>query len=337
MRRLLPAARGGTGGFTVPPTYPPTGNTWTRAPGNPIIVASAVWEGGASGWVLEPNVFNFGDGYYTMFYTGGVAGTGTDYAMGRATCPIGSSPLVAANWTKYASNPVLGKGGSGYAGVCSRSSFIRDGATLWNYFGDGADLYRSSSTDLGFTWTTPVLVKTAASAGHGATQMTNSAIWREANDWKMLLEIVGGTTAQWYDRIGYLTSPDGLSWTIQNGGVYLPTLLRDATYSASCAPWLIREGPTYHLWLHGNTAVSGLPQDGLHSSSTDLITWTTPTVVMTHLGSGTFEYDQFADLSLVVVASTAYLFYCGANNTVNEGGPWFKIGVASAPAVYSMG
>lgn len=325
---MLPASRGGTGGFAKPLIMPPNGTEHTRVAGNPIFLGTAA-QGTPPSQVLEPSVL-YEDGKFKMWHVGQTFSGAT---LWYTECS--GDPTVSANWS--APVKVLGGGASGYAGLVGSSFVTRIDGTLHVYFCDGTNLGHSTSAtgSTDGSWATPTTVLLASSIGNGATQCTNSFVWKEGtNDWRMLHEVVGGTQAQWYDRIGYWTSTDGLVWTIGNGGLWYSSLLRHATFSASCAPFLIKEGATYHLWLHGNTDASGLPQDGLYATTTNLATdsWTTPVVVMTHAGSGTFEYDQFADLALIVVAGVSYMFYTGANNTVAESGPWFKIGIATATA-----
>lgn len=312
------------------PLYPPTDDGWTRSANNPILVAAAAWEGGGSGWVQEPSVLYEG-GVFRMWYTGG---QGPNYRMGYASCS--GDPTVPANWTKYGSNPILGGGGSGYAGVASRNCVFRIAGTLHVYFGNGTDLLHSTSTD-GLSWATPTTVFTTTDVGGSATQLTNSAVWQEGpSDWRMLIEVVGGS---WVDRIGYATSSDGLDWTIGNGGTYVSSLCQPQPNGGSMGPFLIREGATYHLWYHGNRDFSGWPEDCFHATSSDALDWTITGPVLQAQGSGTFEYDQAVDPCPVVAGDTAYLFYTGANNTSDHHGyaslepPWFAIGVASAPAV----
>ena len=64
------------------------------------------------------------------------------------------------------------------------------------------------------------------------------------------------------------------------------------------------------------------------------MTWTktTPSPVLTHTGYG-FEFDQVADPSIVIVGTTAYMFYDGDDNVRLRG----AIGLATAPAFAPRG
>jgi hypothetical protein len=130
---------------------------------------------------MEPTVIYEG-GTWKMWYTGN--DLAAHYAVGYATCT--GDPTNGAIWTKYAGNPVLGQGGSGIGGDASRNFVFKDGSTYHIYYGDGTDLHHATSSD-GITWGSATTVITAASVGGGATQMTNSAVWKEGtNDWRML-------------------------------------------------------------------------------------------------------------------------------------------------------
>lgn len=299
-----------------PAPCPPMADGWQRG-ANPILEATETWEGGASGWLQEPSVL-YESGTWKMWYTGGVSGSGTDYAMGYATCNGGGT------WRKYPGNPVLGKGGSGYAGTAVRNDVVKVGDTYHAYFGNGVDLLHSMSPD-GIVWARPETIITAASVPGRPTQLTNSFVWTEGpSEWRMLLELVGGT---WGDAMSYWASFDGVHWTIGNDGRALGTLMPPGLYSAG-GPWVIRDGSTYELWYVSTKDPSGLPTDIYRTTSTDGIDWGTPRIELVHGGSGTFEYDQVTDPALVTVGSRRFLFYTGANNTTDEGGPSFAVGLA---------
>lgn len=309
--RLLTAARG-SGAFTPPATVPPFDATWTRSGSNPIITPTVAWEETA---VQEPTVLY--DGGWKMWYSGGWANPGIGYAT--------SANGIA--WTKYASNPVLGQGGSGVAGMAVRGQVLKVDSTFYLYYADAnplANLKVATSTD-GIAWT----VQGTALANNvvgWATGWANSSVWIEGSSWHMLAE--GRSGSIW--EIAYATSSNGIAWTLGNSGNQLTTLqvFAGGMYGG---PWVKMYGSTYHVWYHAAPGAGDLPTNIYHATSTDRITWTrSPSgPVLTYLGSG-FEVDQVADPCVIVVSGTAYLFYDGINNPVEQG----RIGVATAPATY---
>lgn len=291
--RLLLAATGGAGGFTA--TVPPFDASWVRSGSNPILSPSEAWEQTA---VYEPNVIYDGN-IWKMWYSGGWA----DPAIGYAESTDGLT------WTKYAGNPVLGQGGSGVAGMAVRNNVIKVGSTYYCYYADDnpdANLKVATSSD-GIAWTVQgtALAKTAASWGSGWANVT---VWKEGANWYMLAE--GRSGSIW--EIAYATSSDGLAWTLGNSGNQLTTL-QVAAGGMYGGPALSIIGGTYHLWYHAAPGVGTLPTNLYHSSSTNRTTWATPTLVLTHTGSG-FEVDQVADPSVLVVQGVSYLYYDGDDN-----------------------
>lgn len=310
------------GGSSFPaPLYPPTDASWSRSGSNPMVEAIEAWEQTA---VQEPDVTYEGT-TWKMWYRGG---WGTE-AIGYATSTDGVS------WTKYASNPVYGGGGSGEAASMALPEVLLVGSTYYLFcvkhpFGIGGTNSQAvaTSTD-GIAWTTQAAAMTLPS---GKTLWGNSTAWIEGSTWYRLQE--AGPTA-W--EVYLYTSTDGLTWTIANGGSALSTLQVAAggmyggpTFATKNGQPVPQWGGLYHLWYHAAPASGNTPTNIYHATSPDKITWTqtSPNPVLTYTGSG-FEVDQVADPSIVVVGSTAYLFYDGNNNPAETA----YVLLATAPAV----
>lgn len=286
----------------VTPTTLPYG--WLRA-AQPLLTGSVTWEQNA---MQEPNVLVEAS-QYSMWYSGGWAAE----AIGYASCPIVSDPTVTANWTKYASNPVLGGGGSGLASVTGRSNVLKVGSIYYCYFCKpviNSDLFVRTSTD-GLTWGSE-----ATAIAHNQVGWTvgwaNSFVWNEGGTtWKMLVEgETASTTPPW--AINYATSTDGLSWTVQGSGPL--TSLQPSAGLTYSGPWLARSGAkiggNYQLWYHSG---SGVNTDLYYAYSTDAQTWTLGGAQILHNGS-TYENQQISDPSVVEHGGTVYLFADGVNN-----------------------
>lgn len=296
----------------------PFRTSWMRA-AEPLISPSAAWEGGSSGQVQEPTVL-YESGTWKMWYTGGWSSP----AMGYATCT--GDPTVTANWTKYASNPVLGQGGSGYAGNVSGNNVVHVGSTYYAYFyatGASSALYVSTSSD-GITFGTPTTA-IAANAVAWMSGWANSFVWNEGGTtWKMLVEGWDTTTSGW--AINYATSTNGTSWTVQGTGPL--TSLAVAGRANYGGPWLVNGGALidgrYELWYHAGT---GNYTDIYRAWSTNAQNWTQGAVPELVHSGGTYEAQQAADPSVVQNGATSYLFYDGVNN----GTPASWINVATIP------
>ena len=71
----------------------------------------------------------------------------------------------------------------------------------------------------------------------------------------------------------------------------------------------------YHLWYHAAETAGVLPTDVWHATSPNLLEWNITGMVLEHLGTDTWESDQTADPSPVLVGKDrAMLFYDGDNN-----------------------
>lgn len=295
-RRMLIASGGGPYSLH----HPPFDAAWTRQ--GAVLEPAVAWE---STSIQEPDV-RFEAGVFKMWAKSGWATTGLGYY-------VSSDGLT---WMPYPANPVLGAGGSGVAAELAQPMIVWDGAQYRCYFNSGGDAdpntprYATSSD--GTAWTVGGSGTFITNPG-AITQWGNRHFWQEGANWYGLQEARSG--GRW--RIYYVTSSDGYSWTIGNGSAALTTLELSGSHNTG-GPTMLdspKIGSTYHLWFHSGT---GSNSDLYHSTSTDRITWTTPTLVLAHSGSGD-EVDQVADPSLLVVGSTAYLFYAGVNNSAETG------------------
>lgn len=308
-----------------PSFYPPTNASWTRVANNPVLSASATWEGTC---VCE-NVVIYENGTYKMWYRGGWSKTGIGFAT--------SSDGLA--WVKHTGNPVYGGGGSGIHTSPGEPWVSQFGGLYWLYTTDNSGPFMNVSTSPdGLAWTPQAA---SCPLPPGGTLWGNRVVWQEAgggSSWKMLQEAMAGGLWQ----IFLFSSADGLAWAVDNGGAPLSTLQvhptgmyggpRFARLGAALTP-RFPDG-LYHLWYHAGTDGGGLPTDIYHATSADLLAWriSPATPVLAHAGSG-WEWDQVAGPVPVVpepgAPGSALLFYDGDNNVKDT----CSIGAATAPAV----
>lgn len=302
--------------------------TWKRAAGNPILSPGATWEGGGSGFIQEPSVI-YESGTWKLWYTGNITNT----AVGYATCT--SDPTVAANWTKYASNPVLGQGGSSISGFASGINVVKVGSTYYAYYYDtagGGNLKVSTSSD-GIAWGTPSTALASGTPSWMPGGWANCFVWNEGGTtWKMLVE--GSTHAgggqPW--AIAYATSTDGITWAVVGSGPL--TSLAYGGYTGYSGPWLANGGAKvngrYQLWYHADNPGNSNFSSIVHAYSTDAQNWTITGLELEANGSS-IELQQVADPSVLEVAGITYLFYDGIDNTGGHG----YINVATYPSSIS--
>lgn len=285
---------------------------WTRAAGNPVLSPSVAWESTA---VEEPTVL-YESGTWKMWYTGGWTSPG----LGYATCT--TDPTVAGNWTKYASNPVLGQGGSGVAGFVAASTVRKFGSTYYCWYEDalgGGNLKCSTSSD-GIVWNTPVTVLTAGTPSWCFKFTGDVEVWGTSGAWKMLGtnsgSVGGGQPFQTYYATSSATTPDS-GWTVQGTGPLTslqPTGVTGVYGSIELAYNGTLINGRYYAWYHvGNGNFS----DIVLAYSTDAQNWTiitSPQFQMQH-NTGAYEAQQVADPSVVEVNGVSYLLYDGVNNS----------------------
>lgn len=325
MRRLLMVAGGG-GSFTaLPTTYTmlyngqtgdglvrigratstDAGATWTRYPSNPVIglgaggtwndeqvhAPSVVWDG--SQWVL------FASGY-----------DGANYRIGRWT----SADLIT--WTPYGSNPILGLGSAGAfddAGVIAPqvvySAALSPAWKMWyvgSKSGGKTTIGFADSTD-GISWIKRgkmIDVGTAGAfddegVGLGTAILVGSTYY---------VFVAGQSSPSGLYRAGYATCTDPASaGTYTKHGVLATfsgniTSLDDGlTYESNTLTSVILRGVTYIGY--GTTFDPLVPttqhEVAFRSTSTDLVTWTTPTGEMLPLAAGTFDTISAENPSVV--------------------------------------
>jgi len=282
---------------------------WLRDESNPLLKPAGGWEEGAA---FEPNVLYFEEErLWKMWYTAGWSFSSIGYA----------NSTDGVHWVKSEKNPVVGGTSPNYHGYAARSSviYIKESKEYRLYFADGnpyANIQVTRSTD-GLLWSTPTLAipsnySTAVCGGYA-----NTAPFYDRNGWHMFTECIGNNyPGQWQTML--FQSKDGITgWTLANDGKPLTSLapIPGAMYGG---PWVIQDllqiDGVYQYWYHGSNVTSGTPTDLYYAESIDLINWVNVTRILTHLGGSSYEFDQVADPSVVIVNGQAYCYYDGVHN-----------------------
>jgi len=199
--------------------------------------------------VSQPSLIKESDGYKMWFM-------GWDeynmWRIGYATSHYGF------DWTEYSNNPVLGEGISGSwddDGVYS-PCVIKDGNTykMWYTGYSGVDklarIGYATSPD-GINWIkhpTPVLGEgssgTWESDGVGAP-----SVIKDGTTYKMWYE---GSDVDWWWRIGYAESFDGINWTkYSNNPVLNEGEEGDWDEWGLGAPTVVKDATIFHMWYSG--------------------------------------------------------------------------------------
>ncbi len=311
----------------------PTGerDRWVKTtPTNPVILSpSAAWEGGASGALVEPSVLPPSlspDGNWWLYYRGGWTGV---VKIGLATCPVGSDPAVAANWTKAGGNPIFGGlGGS----LADQFHVIPTGKIAGTYYaiynaGTGTtNVFRYATSTDGLAWTD----------GGQALAPTNSNWWWNAGT------PIPGNPHVFFDSGGSLYHLFFEGWTGAGGwrqghatsanpqGPYsevgftnpIASLVIPGGTSSVTGAMVQLIGSTYHMWLQFQPAgvtpskICRFTSASLNGPWAMYGSW--PVIGITETAALTLP-DQVADPDIWEVSGSSYCFYDVDDNTNSAG------------------
>lgn len=304
-------------------------SVWEKYSGNPVL---GLGSGGSwdSLGVWDPSVLNNGT-TYMMYYDGG---TSSQYIeIGLATSVDGIT------WTKYVGNPVLNTGSPGSwdnLQVSDPCVVFNGSMYLMYYSGNDGSIMRiglATSSD-GLAWTkyggNPIL---SASSWEGWWVVGPSVIF-DGSIYKMWYTGYDGSHApSGYQRIGYATSSDGITWT-KNSNPVLDvgnTGDWDSLYVSHCT--VIHYGSLYQMWYGGGNYTGPDHSRIGHATSNDGINWQKdPNNPVLDLGSdGAFDKWSTNHPTVVSIGSTLKMWYSGHDGTNLVSSPTYyvRIGLAT--------
>jgi predicted GH43/DUF377 family glycosyl hydrolase len=285
------------------------GINWTKDPGNPVIVV-----GSPGRWddftIYTPSVLVEGS-TYRMWFTGH---SGSTWMIGYANSTDGHT------WTKIPSVPVLDEGspGSWDDDLVWTPSVVYEGGTyhMWYTGRDGAKnrIGYATSSD-GITW--------SKYGGNPVLDLGPGGTWDDNELYTLSVIYNGSGFEMWYGgddnpyvRIGYATSPDGMTWTkhpsnpvldLGSGGLW------DDTYV--WYPSVIFDGGGYHMWYIGNDG-SGNNAVG-YATSADGIIWNryASNPVFSNGSAGKWDGSLITSSNVYFDGDTYHLFYGGSDGS----------------------
>ncbi len=226
----------------------------------------------------------------------------------------GSTDVFAqTNWTKYSGNPVLNLGASGSwddAGVILPSViFDSDTFKMWYHGDDG------SATRIGYA-TSPDRVTWTKSVSNPVLVLGSSGSWDDASILEPTVLFDSSIYHMWYQgfdgsnrRIGYATSPDGVTWT-KSGSNPVLNLGPSGSWDSSGLrqPFVILDGELYRMWYTGS---NGLIQQFGYATSTDGVSWTKHdgNPIMGGGGSGSWDDVWMASPRVLMNGSSYEMIY----------------------------
>jgi predicted GH43/DUF377 family glycosyl hydrolase len=313
----------------------PDGISWTRYAGNSCSGTSGpgcvLDKGTAGSWddvaVRKPTVVYDG-ALYHMWFSGL---DGANWRIGYAT----SSDGIA--WAKYAGNSCLGTSGNGCVldigpsgswedvGVVEAGAYY-DGSMfhIW-YSGTDGSVGRTgyATSQDGINWTrcpaNPVIHEESPGFWDGLHAYTPMVI----HDSGLYHMWYSGRDATNY-RIGYATSPDGITWKKKPS-----TPAVDTGGAGSWEEWYVNgpsvifNGTAYQLWYTGSNGVNAKVG---YATSADGLSWSkNPANPVMNNGPGPWDSVHAAAPSVVYDGISYHMWYCGFDGT-----NW-RIGYATSP------
>jgi len=254
--------------------------------------------------------------------------------------------FAQTNWTKYGS-PVLLSGSAGEwddEGV-ALSSVIYNGNTykMWYSGWDGTHFRIGYATSPdGINWTKYNDPATVNPPYAESDPVLNLGPGSWENNWVYAQTVYfdGTNFRMWYignevttDRVGYATSPDGITWT-KNGNPVINPGSSGSWDDAGIGPGpILFNGSTFELIYNG---YDGLHFQGGYATSPDGISWTkSADPILLYGQPGSWDNPRAQPGSVVFNSNTSkyYLFYSGGAQynwrigyatSSSFGGPWTK-------------
>jgi predicted GH43/DUF377 family glycosyl hydrolase len=294
-------------------------DNWEKFSGNPVLDVGpgGSWE---SEHVRSPSIM-FDGNIYHMWYGGYY---NFEWKIGYANSTDG------INWNKYPSNPVLSLGspGSWDDKQVLEPVVLFDGGIyhMWYAGDDGTTTRRigyANSTD-GLTWN--------KYSANPIIDIGTTGLWDDDSIHPSTV-IKNGTTYQmWYHgydgsnhRIGYATSPDGLSWTKHPGNPVVDLGSAGSWEDTFCmSATVLFDGSNYQMWYGGGNG--SVVKTG-YATSTDGINWQRyPGNPIINVGSpGSFDDTSTYPSTVYYDGFTYHMWYIGNDGTS------YKIGYANVP------
>ena len=250
------------------------GSAWTKVP-----VAGSAGPGGSlfpdavggafdKGGRRDPSVL-YDAGTYDLYYTG-LSSAGT-HSIGFASTPQVSATKLPDNTAWSSRSQVLATGAGWDAGGVGHPSVLKDGSTYVVYYagtdsGGMTRIGRASSSAPGGPFVrdaaNPILTLGLAGAFDERGVKDPVVAKLATGDYRLLYT---GVDASGVERIGYATSPDGVTWT-KRGVVLNPSQTPYADDESGVEPTgFVVDGSTLHVWLNGIDATGR--SVGLHATT----------------------------------------------------------------------
>ena len=290
-----------------------TPQQWAKYGGNPVldIGAPGAWDDEHVG--IADVMKDYSDYKYKMWYAG-------DGANGRDIGYAYSYNRV--DWNKDASNPVLETGAAGAwdSVQVAGPAVIKDGSgfKMWYMGFDGSHRrigYATSPDEINWTkhGSNPVL-DVGPSGAWDASDVAGPSVVFDGTTYHMWYagaELNGFTRTY---RVGYATSPDGISWTKHAGNPVLDVGASGEWDEKTLHPVdVVFDGTQFHMWYPG---YDGTKWRTGYAASLDGYTWTKCfSDYVLDVDDGEWDGMRAFHPSVILKGSTFHMWYTGFDGT----------------------
>lgn len=284
-------------------------NNWMKYPNNPVLDVGP--PGAWDSWRVNHHDVNFDGSTYQLWYTG--------YAQPNISSIGYASSSNGIDWNKL-SDPVLEPSESGWDSLTAASPVvIFDGSIYKMWYGGGRDVTGEASIGYatspdGISWTkygtNPVMQPGPPGAWDDLQVLPGTVIF-DGSIYKMWY--AGNRQLPLY-RIGYATSPDGITWQKHPNPVLTPGNPGEWDDFFVYTPEVVFHEGTYHMWYLGRSQTT--PGRIGYATSQDGINWVKDpdNPVLTPGPPGSWESNNVAH-PRVIIADTIRMWYAGNNGS----------------------
>jgi len=232
--------------------------------------------------------------------------------------PVGTATQAQTEWTKHAGNPVLveGSAGSWDENCLVEASVLFDGTNYKMWYGGQGGSDNAGNMSIGYA-TSPDGLEWTKYSGNPVLGLGADGSWDDYYVGYPWVVYDGTTYHMWYGgaellhfRIGYATSPDGITWTKHASNPVLDTgaLGSWETEHVITPVVLMLDDTSFFMWYGGTTLPLG--KIGLATSSDGVVWEKWPDNPVMGIGAEWEDGKVFPE-AVILIGDTLHMWYSG--------------------------